>query len=257
MTQLLRLEAQKLWHLTSLRFSLVLFIVFPLLWAYAPGIFNVYGFFVVSGFQVPGLVLRSSMEFLLPLLVAIASAELFGLEINYGTLRTILLRPVSRGQWLTAKALLCCFYPFVLVYMLLALSLLAGVFAGYGPFQGGTGVGASGLVGFGTMLPGDAFVELVRAYTIAACSLIPIGLLALLGSVLLMRAGAGALAALAALIVVRLLVVFPRLEPFLLTSQLDAYLRASQGVGPSLLYISIHALVFAIAAVLIFDRKDV
>ena len=43
----------------------------PLLWAYAPGIFEVYGFFLVSGFQVPALSLLSSMEFLMPLLIAI------------------------------------------------------------------------------------------------------------------------------------------------------------------------------------------
>lgn len=255
--QLVRFELSKVFYLKSLRLSLLLFAVFPLLWAYAPGIFNVYGFFVVSGFQVPGLALRSSMEFLLPLLVAVASAELFGLEVQYGTLTTMLLRPVARGQWLMAKVLASCVYPFVLLYALLLMSLAAGAFFGFAAFQGGTGVGSSGLVGMGLMTPRAALLELLRAYTIAAYSLLPISLLALLASVLLMRATAGALAALATLIIMRLLIVFPNLEPYLLTSQLDAYVRESRSLLASMLYVAMHMLVFIIAAVLVFDRKDV
>ena len=80
MSKLLATEFAKLIQLTSVRFSLVVLVVFPFLWAYAPGIFDVYGFFLVSGFQVPALSLLSSMQFLLPLLVAITCAELLGSE---------------------------------------------------------------------------------------------------------------------------------------------------------------------------------
>ena len=60
MSTLLRMELSKLFRLASVRFGLALIVVFPLLWAYAPGIFEVYGFFLVSGFQVPALSLLSS-----------------------------------------------------------------------------------------------------------------------------------------------------------------------------------------------------
>src|SRR5690606_1398390 len=92
MSTLLRMEFGKLVRLTSVRFGLVVLLVFPLLWAYAPGIFEVYGFFLVSGYQVPALSLLSSMQFLLPLLAAITAAELLGMEIANGTLPTVLLR---------------------------------------------------------------------------------------------------------------------------------------------------------------------
>jgi ABC-2 type transport system permease protein len=156
-----------------------------------------------------------------------------------------------------AKVMASCLYPFVLLYALLLMSLAAGAFFGFDAFQGGTGVGTSGLVGMGLMTPRAALLELVRAYTIAAYSLLPISLLALLASVLLMRASAGALAALAAIIVMRLLIVFPNLEPYLLTSQLDAYVRESRSLLTSMLYVAMHMLVFITAAVLAFDRKDV
>jgi hypothetical protein len=96
-TALLVMEFGKLARLSSVRFGLVVLALFPWLWAYAPGVFDVYGFFIVSGFQVPALSLLSSMAFLLPLLVAIAAAELLGIEIQHGTLPTVLLRP-SRAR---------------------------------------------------------------------------------------------------------------------------------------------------------------
>lgn len=256
MSAIIRIEFGKLLHLTSLRFSLVLLALFPILWAYAPGVFDVYGFFVVSGFQVPALALLSSMEFLLPLLVAIASAELLGLEIAHGTLPTVLLRPLTRSQWLLAKLLVVAVYPFVLLGFFLMVGLATGVLFGYGPFVGGTGVGAGGLLGEGVMAPGAAMVELVSAYAIAALSLVPIGMLAVLFTVLLMNAAGGALATMATLIFMQLMVVFPTLEPFLLTSQLSAYVSPVAGLIWVIALIGLYCLAFALMALMLFERKD-
>lgn len=256
MIALLRMEVGKLLRLASLRFSLLLLIVFPLLWAYAPGVHEVYGFFLVSGFQVPALGLLSSMEFLLPLLVAITSAELLGIEISYGTLPTILLRPVSRSRWLLAKLLVAAFYPFVLLLFLLLVSLATGSFFGFDAFVGGTGLGEAGILGQGTMQPGAALAEIVRAYGIAALSLVPISLLALLFTVLFMSAAAGALATLGTLIASKLLVVFPSVEPYLLTSQLSAYVAPVASIGWVVLLIVLYGTAFAVAAVVLFERKD-
>ena len=256
MNRLLGLEFSKLFRLSSLRFSLVLLAVFPLLWAYAPGIYNVYGFFIVSAFQVPALSLLSSMEFLLPLLVAIASAELLGIEIAYGTLPTVLLRPVTRSQWLLAKLLVAAVYPFVLLAFFFVFSLLAGSPQGFGDFVGGTGVGIGGLLGEGTMPAGAAWGELVRAYFVAATSLVPISLLSVLFTVIFMNASAGALATLAVLIFMQLLVVFPALGPYLLTSQLNAYVSPVAGTGWVVALIALYSAVFAAVAVVIFERKD-
>jgi ABC-2 type transport system permease protein len=253
---LLRMEFAKLGRLASVRFGLVVLAVFPALWAYAPGIFEVYGFFLVSGFQVPALSLLSSMEFLLPLLIAITCAELLGLEIVHGTLPTVLLRPVTRSQWLLAKVLVASAYPFLALAFFLLASLAAGAFYSYEPFVGGTGLGREGLLGSGIMQPGAAIAEIVRAYLIAAVALVPIGLLAILFSVLFMNAASGALATLATLIFMQLFVVFPGLEPFLLTTQLSAYVQPVTSIAWVVALLGLYGAAFAALSVVIFERKD-
>jgi ABC-2 type transport system permease protein len=256
MMPLLAMEFAKLGRLTSVRFSLVVLTVFPMLWAYAPGIFDVYGFFLVSGFQVPALSLLSSMEFLLPLLVAITCAELLGVELVHGTLPTVLLRPVTRSQWLLAKVLVASVYPFLALAFFLVMSLAAGALYGYGAFVGGTGLGREGLLGTGFVQPDTALLEVLRAYALAALSLVPIGLLAILFAVLFMNAAAGALATLGTLIFMQLLIVFPSIEPYLLTTQLNAYVQPGAAIGWMVALIVLYCAAFAAASVIIFERKD-
>ncbi len=256
MSTLLRMELAKLSRLASVRFGLALLVVFPLLWAYAPGIFEVYGFFLVSGYQVPALSLLSSMQFLLPLLVAITAAELLGVELAHGTLPTVLLRPVTRPQWLAAKLIVVALYPFLVMAVFLAASLLFGIPYGFGSFVGGTGLGAAGLAGTGTMSAGAALAELARGYAVAALALVPIGMLAVLFTVLFMNAAGGALATLSTLIFMQLLVVFPRVEPYLLTTQLNAYATPLSDVTWVMALILVYAALFAAVAVVLFERKD-
>lgn len=52
----------------------------------------------------------------------------------------------------------------------------------------------------------------------------------------------------------RLLVAFPSIQPFLLTSYLDLYIRPD-AVG--LLLLIIYTVGFALLALLIFERKDI
>lgn len=256
MSALLRMEASKLLRLSSVRASFVLLIVFPLLWAYAPGIFEVYGFFLVSGFQVPALSLLSSMEFLMPLLVAIIAAELVGIEAMHGTLPTVLLRPVTRSSWLLAKLVVLSVMPFLAMTYFLATSLLAGVPFGFEGFVGGTGLGEGGLAGQGLMTASAAWREIAGSYLLAAVSLVPIALLAVLATVVTMNAASGALATLAVLIVMQLLVVFPGLEPFLLTRHLSSYADPVAGVGWVVTLIMLYSAAFAAASVVLFERKD-
>lgn len=256
MSTLLRMEFGKLLRLTSVRFGVLAMILFPLLWAYAPGIFDVYGFFLVSAFQVPALSLLSSMQFLLPLLVAITSAELLGVELANGTMPTILLRPVTRPQWLAAKLVVVAVYPFLILAVFLVASLIAGSPYGFGSFVGGTGLGDAGLLGAGVMQPGAAFAELLQGYAVAALALVPVGLLAVLFTVVFMNAAGGALATLSVLIFMQLLVVFPRLEQYLLTTQLNAYQHAVNGVPWAIALMLVYSALFAAVAVVLFERKD-
>ena len=257
MSALISIEFSKLWRLASLRFSLILLALFPVVWAYAPGVYDVYGVFVMSAYQVPGLALLSSMEFLLPLLVAIASAELLGLDISLGTLPTVLLRPIARTNWLVAKLAVSIAYPFILLAFLLIVGLLVGFPYGYGSFLGGTGVESGGLVGQGVLEPRAALTELLRAYLIAGYSLVPVSLLAVLFTVVFMNAAGGALATLAALVFMRQLDVLPDVvERFLLTSQLSAYAVAPNGLVWALLTILAYTALFASLSVKLFEKKD-
>ncbi len=256
MSAVLAMEFAKLGRLASVRFGLIVLAVFPILWAYAPGVFDVYGFFIVSGFQVPALSLLSSMAFLLPLLVAIAAAELLGIEIQHGTLPTVLLRPVTRSQWMLAKVVVAASVPFLALAWFLFTSLLAGAFFGFGEFVGGTGLGPAGLSGAGVLTTAAAFAEVLRAYLIAAYALVPIALLAVLFAVLFMNAAAGALATLASLIMMELLVVIPMITPYLLTTQLTAYVAPVADLGWVIALIAFYCAAFSAAAVIVFERKD-
>jgi ABC-2 type transport system permease protein len=250
------MEFGKMGRLASVRFSVALLIVFPVLWAYAPGIFEVYGFYLVSGYQVPALSLLSSMQFLLPLLVAITAAEMLGVEISHGTLPTVLLRPVTRSQWLLAKLIVVSVYPFAVMLFFLLTSLLAGSPYGFGGFVGGTGLGQAGLLGQGMMQPLQALREVGGAYLIAGYSLVPIALLAVLFTVMFMNAAGGALATLSVLIFMQLLVVFPVLEPYLLTTQLNAYVKPVAHLGWVVALIALYCAAFAAVSVVLFERKD-
>lgn len=256
MSVLLRMEFAKLWRLSSVRFGLLVLLVFPLLWAYAPGIFDVYGFFLVSAYQVPALGLLSSMQFLLPLLTAITAAELLGVEITNGTLPTVLLRPVTRPNWLAAKLVAAAVYPFIMLTVFLLASLLAGAQFGFGQFVGGTGLGEAGLLGSGVLGAGAAMGELVRGYLLAAVALVPIAMLAVFLTVAFMNAAGGALATLSALIIMQLFIVFPGLEPFLLTTQLQTYSAPAADLAWAIALIVLYSALFASAAVVLFERKD-
>lgn len=248
-------ELNKLWHIQALRVSLFLLLCFPFIWSFAPGVGKVYGFFIVSAYQVPAFALISSMDFLLPLLVAIAGAALIGLEINHHTLPTVLLRPISRSQWLFAKMLVAALYPFIVLLLMLLVSLLAGAPHGYGSFLGSTGFGDGDLVGVGRMSATTAMLELGRAYLVAALTLVPISLLALTFAIIFRNGSSGALATIAVLVFMRLLLVFPALERFLLTSYLDMYNAPIQG-WLWLFTLLAYTMLAAVVAMIIFERRD-
>jgi ABC-2 type transport system permease protein len=257
MIKVLGIEFKKLLRLSSIRFTAIILVVFPLLWAYAPGVFKQYQVFLVSAYQVPALSLSSGITYLLPLLVAIACAELLGLEMSYNTLPTILLRPVTRSQWLTAKVIVAVIYPFILLAILLFVSLLAGAPLGYGSFVGGTGLGVDGLLGTGTMAPGAAFGELVRAYVLAGCTLVPIGLLSILLTIIFMNTAAGTLGTVSILIIMYLMGFLPKgVYDYFLSNLISNAYRATDVSYLVFVALGLYCAVFAAIAVVMFERKD-
>jgi ABC-2 type transport system permease protein len=256
---LLGLEFRKLLNYRSFRIGCLVAFVLPFLLSFAPdgGLAAVIGadLFLVSGWQVPALTLYITMQFMLPLLVAVTCAELIGAEVSWGTLAPLLLRPVSRTQVIIAKLAVGISFPLILLAVTLAGSLVAGLRFGLGDFAGGTGLAAGGFNGMGMTSPLGALGEIARAYLIAGLTLAPLAALAMLCSVIFLNTAAAALTTVSTVILMRLLVVFPAVTPFLLTSHLDAY-APGQNSTSSLVLLGIYAFGLATATVIAFERKD-
>ncbi len=256
MLKLIGWEIVKMLHLRSVRLGLAAAFVLPIIWTLAPGLKQVYGLVLVSGWQVPSLALLAGMEFLYPFLVAMAAAEVLGSEISMGTLKPLLLRPLSRTRFITAKLVAALAYPFVVLGVSLLAALFAGLPHGLGGFFGGTGLGEGGFAGVGFLGAGAAFAEVIRAYVFAALTLLPIAGLSLMFAVWFSSTTAAALGAIATVLLMRLLVAFPGLKPLLLTTYLDLYLHPTDWViRLGLLFI--YTLGFGMLAVMLFVRKDV
>lgn len=256
MLTLIALEFRKLWSARSVRLALALCLLLPWVWPLAPRLEAVYRLVIVSGWQVPSLALVTAAPFLLPLLVALSCSEVLGTEVAQGTLAPLLLRPLRRSSVMLAKLVSALLYPALLLLTLLLGSLLAGLRFGYGDFIGGTGVGPGLFVGQGHLSVAEAFGQVARAYALTALALMPIATLSVLYSALLLNTAASALCTLATLQIMNLLVVFPEaLQKLLLSS----YLGVTTQQGNLALPISVllaYTLVFAIASLAVFERRD-
>lgn len=260
MLGLLALEFRKLLSFRSVQLGALAAFLLPFLLSLAPDgeLGKVIGadLILVSGWQVPGLSLYIVMQFVLPLLVSIACAEIIGGEVGWGTLATTLLRPVSRLRVIAAKLLVAVAYPLLLLLVLFAGGLLAGARFGFGPFSGGTGLGEGVFVGVGELAASGALAELFRGYLIAGLTLAPIAVLAVMFGVWFLNTAAAALATVAVILLTRLMVVYPPITPFLLTEHLDAYMPG-QNAASALVLLTLYAVAAAVATLFLFERKDV
>ena len=256
MLTLIALEFRKLLGSRSVKLAALLCLLLPWIWPLAPRLKAVYNLVIVSGWQVPTLALETIAPFLLPLLVALTCAEMIGSEISQGTLAPLMLRPIDRSRIIIAKLLTALVYPAILLAILFAASLVAGLRFGFGDFLGGTGLGPGLFVGVGELSSGQAFAEVARAYLLAALTLMPIAALALLFAVIYLNTAAAALATLATINIMTLLVVFPEaLQKILITTYLDLYTRQGDLTQPIVLMV-IYTVGFAVLAMFAFEKRD-
>ncbi|MFB6945134.1 ABC transporter permease [Streptomyces sp. NPDC060286] len=93
-----------------------------------------------SGFAVPLVVLGFAGQWALPLLVCLVAGDIFSSEDHHGTWKTILTRSRTRGQIFAGKTLAAVTYSAVVVLLLGAGSLAAGVLViGHQPLVGLSG----------------------------------------------------------------------------------------------------------------------
>ncbi|AFD25027.1 ABC transporter permease [Deinococcus gobiensis] len=258
MLTLILLELRKLLTSRSARLGLAVSFLLPLLWAAAPRMNMLLGdLALVSGWQLPAVSIGVAVQFMLPLFIALTVSEMIGSEVSQGTLAPLLLRPVGRTQVIASKLVVALLLPFLLIAVTVLGSLLAGIPRGFGAFTGGTGMGPGLFVGVGQLGSGAALLETLRGSFLAALMLMPIAALSLLFGVLFLNTAASTLATLAALNIMRLLVVFPEsVQRILLTSHFALY--AEQGsVAGSVALLLIYTAGFGFMAIFAFDRRDV
>lgn len=73
MLTLVWLEYRKLFGFRSTWLAVMVCVVLPWIWSYAPRLVEVYNLTLVSGWQVPALALVTSAQFLLPIFVAVTA----------------------------------------------------------------------------------------------------------------------------------------------------------------------------------------
>ncbi|PNY80291.1 ABC transporter permease [Deinococcus koreensis] len=257
MITLLLLEFRKLFGARSAKLALLVTFILPLVWAFAPRLSALIKVNLISGWQLPAVSIGVTIQYLLPLFIALTVAEMIGSEVSQGTLAPLLLRPVDRTKVIASKLIVALSYPFLLMITTVTGSLLSGIPLGFGTFLGGTGLGPGLFVGVGELGSGAAFAEVLRGATLAAVALMPIAALSLLYGVLYLNTAAAALATFATLILMRLLVVFPEtIQRILLTSHLGIY--AQQGdITQPLILLLIYTAGFGLMSIFAFDRRDV
>lgn len=259
MSTLLILELRKLLTARSTHIAVVVFLLLPLLWAFAPRLSELFNIVLASGWQLPAVSIGVAVQFLLPLFISVIVAEMIGTEVSQGTLAPLLLRPVNRMKIILAKLIMALFIPFLLIGITVIGSILAGIPHGLGGFLGGTGLGPGLFAGVGQLSAGSAFAEVIRGSFLASYMLMPIAALALFYGILFLNTASAALATLATLNIMRLLVVFPEgIQRVLLTNHLALYVEQDGGrIMESAILLLIYTIGFGTAAVMAFDRRDV
>ena len=257
MLSLILLEIRKLLVSRSARIAPVVCFLLPFLWSLAPRLGEIMHVDLMSGWQLPAVSIGLTVQFLMPLFIAVTVAEMIGGEVAHGTLAPLLLRPVSRTRVIVSKLVVALLFPLVLVLATLLGSLVAGLPHGYGEFTGGTGLGPGGFAGVGVLSPSAALTEVLRGSLLTWVLMLPFAALALFFGVLLLNTSAAALATLATLIVLRLLVVFPdAIQRILLTNYFNLY--AMQGnITQAIVLLLIYTVGFSLMAIFAFDRRDV
>ncbi len=207
------------------------------------------------------LILVAVIQILLPLLIAMVVGGLVANEIKAGTMRTLLLRPISRMQLLVAKFVAAWIYTIALcLFVLLTAAALA-----YAVFEGGDmiSIEADGLVIFSHV---EALGRLALAYAWAAAGRCVVATIAVMFSCLFDNGLTAAGLTVAVLIVFSALENIPYFdtwEPYFLTWQLHLYQLALQAdidwllAARKALGLGVYsAVAFAVSAVA-FLRRDI
>lgn len=175
-----------------------------------------------NGELYPAAALALVLPVFLPISVAVFAGDTIAGEASTGTLRYLLIRPVSRGRLLLAKLVSVCVFVIVAILLVVITALIVGVLlfgTGHAAAVGQPG-GLTSLSGH-ALGPGALILRLLGAIGYIVLSMLGVGAVALLFSTLTDSALGAALGTLAVLIgseVLDTLDAASSVKPYLLTN---------------------------------------
>ena len=195
-------EFGKLLHRKKYQVLLVLTcflsIAIGLLGGYAKGLIG------LSLTNTPLTVLSLATGFILPLMIAMVTADLFTAEQENGSIKAVLTRPVSRISILTSKVLAIVLYTLLVLSVCLVTSLFYGIVF--------NGLGISNIA------------ETLLAYAVSIVPMLPLTLFAVTVSQLCKNSSSAVMLSVFGYIVVfAATVVIPSISPMLFTSYTGWY----------------------------------
>ena len=219
------------------------------------------GPFLAEIAMVPWLLL------LVPIFVSLVAGDQVASEVQDGTLRVILSRPVSRFRVLIAKFLVTFFYIAILLLATGGLGLIIGSLAlGFGDLLVWEEV--LGLAGRGVVIipENQVLIRCFLAYLIASWGALTLGSLGILLSVLMKNANAAVVGTTSIYFMSHILSQVPffySMRSFLFTEHMLIWRKVFReiipwvDIGKSCMYLGGWTLCFLIAAIAIFSLKDI
>lgn len=206
------------------------------------------------------LVMKVVMVVFMPFFGSTVAGDVVAGEAGEGTLRTMLVRPVSRSAVLLAKYIVAALHAVGVTFFLLAASLgLGGLLFGFGNlflFEAGL-----------CIVPlKEGLLRLLGAYAAAALAVLSVASIAFLVSVLVdnaLYAVGGALAVFIITGVVAVIPYFERLHPYLFITHMDLWQKLMLDpvpwaeLGRSAAWLAGYCAACFLAALLLFRRKDI
>lgn len=216
---------------------------------------------IFNGFFVSQLMMYSLMVHI-PFLIALVAGDQVAGEATGGTLRMILVRPPSRLQIISAKAIISLIYSTMLVMFLAVGSIFLGLIM----------FGAGDLLvldkGFLILTQYQAIKSFILAYLLAILAMSVVASLAFLLSVLVDNA-IGPIIGTMAIIIVSVIIsetplaLFMKIRPYLFTTYTNIWKKAfllplpTNEILSAIIFLFLFMFFFFGLAFIIFNKKDI
>lgn len=206
----------------------------------------------MNGYALTFLTLGFATTFFAPLISSFVAGESLAGEFRDGTLKILLLRPVSRMRIIFVKFAAASIFDILLVIGLATANFTTGaVLFDFGPmdFPGAPPIDQT-----------EAIQRFCVGFGLMIVALIAISALSTLLSTFIPNTAGVIIATLAILIAMRVLGRSQAIKPYLLTTHIDAYTRIFERDGAMIIRsigaLAIYSALFLAVAATIFRKKD-